>query len=91
MITIEELEKRLKHRYGCNVLKDIKSTKRDAHIFALRLIYYYICINNGVSKKDAMIKINKSRVMQYHYDTSYKNEYRYNAGFRNLVDNLLEE
>lgn len=91
MITIEELEKRLEHRYGCSVLKDIKSSKRDAHIFALRLIYYYICINNGISKNDAMVRVNKSRVNQYHYDKVYASEYKYNAEFKELVDDLLKE
>lgn len=91
MITIEELEKRLEHRYGCSVLKDIKSRKRDAHTFALRLIYYYICINNGIDKNDAMALVNRNRTVQYHYDKTYRDEYRYNAEFRKLVDDLLKE
>lgn len=91
MITVDELEKRLEHRYGCNVLKDIKSPKRQQLFVALRVIYYYICIENGVSDKEVMVILNRNRTMLYHYKNKFENEYKYNTYFKGIADELLKE
>ena len=91
MITVEELERRIEKRYGDRMLKDIKSPKRQQLFVALRVIYYYICIENGISEKDAMVILNKNRTSLYHFKNKFENEYKYNAYFKGIADELLKE
>lgn len=91
MITVSEFERRLVRKFGCDILKNIKSNKRLHFFVCLRVIYYYICIENGMNKSDAINKIGRDRTTAYHYDGKFNDEYKYNAYFKGIADELLKE
>lgn len=87
MKEIEEIKKAI-HQVISVTSEDIASSCRQQDMVYARMIFAYHCIKCGVPKRQVCNELNRSASTVGYYLSMYEADFKYNAEFRYLAENV---